>query len=144
MWRLSSGNFSCIIILKVSFLLLFSLFFLISLSKILISQMLALVPVIYWYTTNHLRAEELKTIAIIYFAHKSVIQAGFQGDGSISAFCGITTASAMGLEDLLPRWLSHRAGKLVVAVNGSLGTFPHGILDRVAWASFVYGGWVLE
>jgi len=36
----------------------------------------------------------------------------------------------MGLEVLLPRWLSRRAGKLVGLVDGGLGTYAYGTLHR--------------
>lgn len=104
--------------------------------------MLALVPVIYWHITNHLRTKWLRTITTIHITHKSVIQAGF--DGFISAPCETMEASAMGLEDPLSSWLSHKAGKLVAAVDGAPGTFPHGAAHKAAWASLAYGGWVQE
>lgn len=107
-------------------------FFLICLSKILISQALALVLVIYGYVTNLLKTKQLKTIAIIYFVHKSVIWAGLWGDGFILALSDITRAAPVELEDPVPRWLSHGAGMLVVVVDGGPGTFPCGTLHRAA------------
>lgn len=104
--------------------------------------MLAPVPVIYWYITNHLKTKQVKTIAIIYFAHKSVIWARLGGDSFISILCGIAGASPMGQEVLLPRWFSHRAGKLVVVVDGQGGALYFSTWDSPqSCLSFLWVWW---
>ena len=80
-------------------------------------------------------------IAVIYLAHKS---AGKTRPGrEVSSLFHTTLAKefTQRLEDLLPRWLPPRAGKLLLLRTGDLGSFtqtstwaPPGCLDFLtAW-----------
>lgn len=58
----------------------------------------------------------------------------------IFAYAISAVTALLRLMDPFSRWLTHMAGKLVLATVSS----PRGPLLKVAWASSQHGGWVLR
>lgn len=54
--------------------------------------------------------------AVIYFAHISLIGAGLDGEDTCLLHAISAGANQVRTEDLLPRWLTHMTGKLLLAV----------------------------
>lgn len=71
---------------------------------------------------NHLKSKWLKTIAIIYCAHKSEIQEGVGGHDFILVLCGITEMASVGVGNRQPSWFSP----------------SWGVIQSVGWGPWVF------
>lgn len=102
---------------------------------------LGLCTTLYCYITNYSKTKLLKTINIISHTFwESGIREGpnWVALGQISLYNGlIVTKDLLGLEDSLPRWLTHTPSKSVLGIIRNFGSSPCGLFHRLLECPYI-------